>query len=95
MVMGSMIGSGISIVLADVARQVQSPSLLILAGARIYYAMARDGLFFRIAERVHPKYQAPVHSLILQGVWASALALSGTYSQLLDYVIFAVWCSTS
>ncbi len=63
---------------------------LILAGARVYYAMARDGLFFAGAGRVHPKYHAPVRSLILQGVWASALTLSGTYSQLLDYVIFAV-----
>lgn len=63
---------------------------LILAGARIYYAMARDGLFFEIAGRVHPKYHAPVHSLILQGIWASVLTLSGSYSQLLDYVIFAV-----
>ncbi len=63
---------------------------LILAGARVYYAMARDGLFFQRAARVHPKYHTPVHSLILQGLWASALTLSGTYSQLLDYVIFAV-----
>jgi len=63
---------------------------LILAGARIYYAMARDGLFFEIAGRVNPKYHAPAHSLILQGVWASLLTLSGSYNQLLEYVIFAV-----
>ncbi len=63
---------------------------LVLAGARVYYAMARDGLFFGVARRVHPKYHAPVYSLLLQGVWASALTLSGTYNQLLDYVIFAV-----
>ncbi len=63
---------------------------LILAGARIYYAMARDGLFFGMAGRVNPKYHAPAHSLILQGVWASLLTLSGSYNQLLEYVIFAV-----
>ncbi len=63
---------------------------LILAGARVYYAMARDGLFFPFAARVHPRYHTPVPSLIVQCVWASLLTLSGTYNQLLDYVIFAV-----
>jgi APA family basic amino acid/polyamine antiporter len=63
---------------------------LILAGARVYYAMARDGLFFDFAARVHPKTHAPVAALALQAVWASVLCLSGTYNQLLDYVIFVV-----
>ena len=62
---------------------------LILAGARIYYAMARDGLFFERAARVHPAYHAPVPSLVFQGVWSAALTLTGTYTQLLDYVMFA------
>ncbi len=62
---------------------------LILAGARVYYAMARDGLFFRRVAEVSPKSHTPVFSLVLQAVWASLLALSGTYSDLLDYVIFA------
>ncbi len=63
---------------------------LILAGARVYYAMARDGLFFPFATWLHPKTNAPVAALVLQGTWASALALSGTYNQLLDYVVFVV-----
>jgi APA family basic amino acid/polyamine antiporter len=63
---------------------------LILAGARVYYAMARDGLFFNFAARLHPKTHAPVAALALQAIWASMLCLSGTYSQLLDYVIFVV-----
>jgi APA family basic amino acid/polyamine antiporter len=62
---------------------------LILAGARVYYVMARDGLFFRQAGRLN-KRSVPGAALVLQGVWASLLCLSGTYSQLLDYVIFAV-----
>ncbi len=62
---------------------------LILAGARVYYAMAGDGLFFRRAAEVSPRTHTPVFSLCLQAVWASLLALSGTYSNLLDYVIFA------
>jgi basic amino acid/polyamine antiporter, APA family len=61
---------------------------LILAGARVYYAMASDGLFFRQAAKVSPQRHTPVFSLIIQAVWASLLVLSGTYSDLLDYVIF-------
>jgi APA family basic amino acid/polyamine antiporter len=60
-----------------------------LAGARVYYAMARDGLFFGSVAKVHPRYHTPLTSLIVQAVWASLLTLTGTYNELLDYVIFA------
>ncbi|HLH07432.1 MAG TPA: amino acid permease [Terriglobales bacterium] len=63
---------------------------LILAGARVYYAMALDGLFFRRAGTLHPTYRTPVASLLVQAIWTCILCLSGTYSQLLDYIIFAV-----
>jgi len=63
---------------------------IILAGARVYFAMALDGLFFRRAATLHPKTHAPVFSLGMQCVWAIVLTLSGSYSDLLDYVIFAV-----
>ena len=63
---------------------------LILSGARVYYAMAKDGLFFRSVARVHPVSKAPVISLVVQAVWTCLLCLSGTYNQLLDYIIFAV-----
>jgi APA family basic amino acid/polyamine antiporter len=63
---------------------------LILSGARVYYAMAKDGLFFRGAGKLHPTYRTPVSSLMVQMVWISILCISGTYSQLLDYVVFAV-----
>jgi APA family basic amino acid/polyamine antiporter len=63
---------------------------LILAGARVYYAMAQDGLFFKKVSELHPKYRTPVFSLIVQGIWTSLLCLSGAYGQLLDYVVFAV-----
>jgi APA family basic amino acid/polyamine antiporter len=62
---------------------------LILAGARVYYAMARDGLFFRRVAEISPRTHTPVFSLCIQAIWAALLALSGTYSDLLDYVIFA------
>jgi APA family basic amino acid/polyamine antiporter len=63
---------------------------MILAGARVYYAMAKDGLFFSAVGRVNPKYHTPAVSLMLQAFWAALLTLSGTYGDLLDYVIFAV-----
>src|SRR6185295_2269989 len=63
---------------------------LILSGARVYFAMARDGLFFRRVGEIHPKYRTPVMSLAVQCVWGCLLTLSGTYNDLLDYVIFAV-----
>ena len=63
---------------------------LILAGARVYYAMAKDGLFFRSAAKLHPKYHTPVHSLAMQCAWTCILCISGSYGQLLDYIIFAV-----
>lgn len=62
---------------------------LILAGPRVYYAMARDRLFFGRAGDLHPTYRTPVFGLATQAAWTSVLCLSGTYNQLLDYVIFA------
>ena len=62
---------------------------LILAGPRVYYAMARDGLFFRKVAEINKK-GVPGFAIAVQGVWSVLLCLSGTYSNLLDYVIFAV-----
>ena len=63
---------------------------LILSGARVYYAMAKDRLFFRGVARLHPKYKTPAVSLMVQMVWTCVLCISGSYGQLLDYIIFAV-----
>lgn len=62
---------------------------MILAGARCYYAMARDGLFFKSVGRLNTA-GAPAIALWVQGLWASLLCVSGRYSDLLDYVVFAV-----
>lgn len=62
---------------------------LVLAGARVYYAMARDGLFFGKIGQLNPATHVPTISLWVQCLWASALTLSGTYGQLLDYSVFA------
>ena len=63
---------------------------LILAGARVYYAMAGDGLFFKAVRKLDPRTHAPVRSLWVQCLWACCLTLTGRYGDLLDYVIFAV-----
>jgi APA family basic amino acid/polyamine antiporter len=60
-----------------------------LAGARVFYAMSRDGLFFKSVGKLHPKYKTPVAGLLVQMVWTVILCVSGSYGQLLDYIIFA------
>jgi len=63
---------------------------MLLAGARVYYAMSRDGLFFKGVGKLSAKSGVPVNSLWVQWGWTCLLCLSGSYGQLLDYVIFAV-----
>ncbi len=60
-----------------------------LAGARVYYAMSGDGLFFKSVGKLHPRYKTPMAGLLVQGVWTVLLCISGSYLQLLDYIIFA------
>ncbi len=59
--------------------------------ARVFFAMAKDKMFFKGVEKVHPKYKTPGRSLMIQAVWASILTLTGTYDQIFTYVIFAGW----
>jgi APA family basic amino acid/polyamine antiporter len=63
----------------------------ILAAPRVYYAMAKDGLFFRWCARVHPRFHTPHVALLVQGVWAIVLVAAGTYEQLFTYVVFAAF----
>jgi APA family basic amino acid/polyamine antiporter len=63
---------------------------LLMAGARVYYAMSRDGLFFKSVGKLSERSKTPVNSLWVQWAWTCLLCLSGSYGQLLDYVIFAV-----
>jgi APA family basic amino acid/polyamine antiporter len=89
-----------SVILGPIAVRVMAAAIMvstfgclngmILAGARVYYAMALDRLFFRPVARLEPRHHTPLVSLAVQCVWACLLTLSGTYSDLLDYVIFAV-----
>jgi len=64
---------------------------LTISAPRVYYAMARDGLFFQTLGDVHPRYGTPAVSIVAGTVWAMVLALSGTFEQLLTYVVFVGW----
>lgn len=65
-------------------------SAMILAGPRVYYAMAKDGLFFKSAARVSPRFQTPGTSIWMQAIWSCILIVSGTFNQLLTYTSFAL-----
>jgi basic amino acid/polyamine antiporter, APA family len=65
-------------------------SAMVFAGPRVYYAMARDGLFVPAAARVHPRWRTPVAAIAAQGIWSAILVLSGTFSQLASYTGFAI-----
>lgn len=91
--------AALEVIMGDIGQKVMAGAImisvfgalngLILSGPRLYYAMAKDGLFFKNAGELHPKSNVPVFGLIIQGVWSCVLALSGTYSQLLEYIVFA------
>jgi len=62
-----------------------------LTSPRVYFAQARDGLFFRKFAEIHPRFQTPAFSIVAQAVWAIVLVLTGTYETLAEYAMFAVW----
>jgi basic amino acid/polyamine antiporter, APA family len=79
------------ITIAMVISAIGSMNSSILSGARVPYAMARDGVFFKIADGIHPKYRTPARALIFQGVLASLMALTGTFEELTNLFIFSTW----
>jgi len=88
-----VIGHGVAgwITLALVISALGSMNSSILSGARVPYAMARDRVFFKVADGIHPKYLTPGRALIFQGVLASIMALSGTFEELTNLFIFSTW----
>ena len=64
---------------------------MVLTGPRVYYAMAREGLFFRAFAQLSTRYRTPVVAIMVQGAWASLLTLFGTFQELFTYVIFTAW----
>ena len=79
------------VTLAMVISALGSMNSSILSGARVPYAMARDGIFFRMADGIHLKYRTPGRALLFQGVLASVMALTGTFEELTNLFIFAGW----
>ncbi len=65
-------------------------SATIIYGPRVYYAMAKDRLFFKSMAYIHPRYHVPTKALVGQAIWSSLLCLSGTYKGLFEYVVFAL-----
>lgn len=92
-VVDRVLGHGFAgwITLAMVISALGSMNSSILSGARVPYAMARDRVFFRVADGIHPKYRTPGRALLFQGVLGSVMALSGTFEELTNLFIFAGW----
>lgn len=92
-VVDRVIGHGAAtwITLAMVISALGSMNSSILSGARVPYAMARDRIFFKVADGIHPKFHTPGRALIFQGVLASLMALTGTFEELTNLFIFAGW----
>jgi APA family basic amino acid/polyamine antiporter len=64
---------------------------IMLTAPRVFYAMAQDGLFFKRLSQVHPRFGTPAFAVVTAAVWAAVLAASGTFEQLLTYVVFIGW----
>jgi basic amino acid/polyamine antiporter, APA family len=84
-------GAAAWITLAMVISALGSMNSSVLSGARVGYAMARDGIFFKIVGGIHEKFRTPGRSLIFQGILASLMALTGTFEELTNLFIFAGW----
>ena len=82
---------GILISIAIFISTFGTSGIYTLTAPRIYYAMAEDGVFFRKAAYVHPKYRTPTFAIIFQSIWAILLILSGSFLQLITYVAFTDW----
>jgi APA family basic amino acid/polyamine antiporter len=92
-VAGSFLGQwgGAAIAIAIMISTFGAVNGTTMMSARIYFAMAREKLFFRRLGEVHPRFRTPGNSLLLQGTWASVLVLSGTFDQLTNMLIFVTW----
>lgn len=84
-------GGAIFILVLIMMSTFNSTNTTIMGAPRIYYGMANDGLFFKSVAKVHPKYKTPSNALLVQGIWASVLVLSGNFDQLTDMLIFAAF----
>ena len=84
-------GAGKLVAAAILISMFSAANAIILNAPRVYYAMAKDGLFFSSLSRVHPTFRTPALAICAAGIWSAVLAASGTYEQLLMYVVFIGW----
>jgi basic amino acid/polyamine antiporter, APA family len=84
-------GAAFWITLAMIVSALGTLNSSLLSGARVPYAMARDGLFFRVTATVHPKFRTPGGALVFQGTLAGLMALTGTFEELTSLFVFAAW----
>jgi APA family basic amino acid/polyamine antiporter len=84
-------GAAFWITLAMIVSSLGTLNSSLLSGARVPYAMARDGLYFRVTGIVHPKFRTPGGALVFQGVLAGLMALTGTFEELTSLFVFAAW----
>lgn len=88
-VLGPAAGSVIA--LAIIIAMFSAAHATVMTAPRVYYSMARDGVFFAKLAEVHPRFGTPALAIIASCVWAAVLAVSGTFEQLLTYVVFVGW----
>jgi APA family basic amino acid/polyamine antiporter len=84
-------GAGKLVAIVILISMLSAANAVMLNSPRVYYAMANDGLFFRALSEVHPRFGTPALAVVAAGIWSAVLAASGTYEQLLTYVIFVAW----
>jgi len=84
-------GAGKLVAVAILVSMFSAANATVLCGTRVYYAMAQDGLFFRRMAAIHPRWMTPAFAIVASCAWAAVLAASGTFEQLLTYVIFVGW----
>lgn len=82
--------AGDALAVATIVILAASISAMVMAGPRVYFAMARDGLFFRAAARLHPRHRTPAVAIVAQAVWSGVLVLTSTFGELIEYTGFAV-----
>jgi APA family basic amino acid/polyamine antiporter len=89
---GRLFGEAAATLLAVLSLLITAGSIsaMVFAGPRVYYAMARDGLFVPAAAAVHPRWRTPAVAIVAQGLWSALLVLSGTFAQLVNYTGFAI-----
>ena len=83
--------AGSIIALAIIISMYSAAHATVITAPRVYYAMAQDGLFFRKLAEVHPRFGTPAVAIVTSCIWSALLALTGTFEQLLTYVVFVGW----